>query len=170
MALVAAIIAGLVASVLLDDDGSTGTMQLSEPTAIDTSRLLAEPAKTVDGSPTNLGRFLDEQPMLINFWQSSCVPCVDEMPLLEQAQAANPDLTVVGVATQDRLPQANELAAQTEITYPWIQDPTGTVYYEAKGMGMPTTVLLSADGDVVATKTGAFHSKAELQAFIDRAA
>ena len=97
------------------------------------------------------------------------MPCVDEMPLLEGAKAKNPDLTVVGVATQDRLPQAKALAKQTAITYPWIQDPKGEVYYESRGNGMPTTLLLSADGDVLATKTGAFKSAAELQAFIDQA-
>lgn len=168
--LVAAIVVGLIASAVLEDDPApSGTMTLSEPTEADSARLLAARAETVDGKATNLGSFLDQQPMLVNFWQSSCVPCVDEMPLLEGAQAKNPDLTVVGVATQDRLAQAEALAKQTAITYPWIQDPEGEVYYESRGSGMPTTLLLGADGEVLATKTGAFKSAAELQAFIDQA-
>ena len=97
--LVAAIIAALVASAVLSDDSDPEPgMTLSEPAKVDSTRLLGTAAETVDGEPTKLGTFLDDQPMLVNFWQSSCVPCVDEMPLLEGAQAKNPDLTVVGVA------------------------------------------------------------------------
>jgi thiol-disulfide isomerase/thioredoxin len=105
----------------------------------------------------------------VNFWQSSCVPCIEEMPLLEEARADREDLTFVGVASQDRLEQAIELADQTGITYPWVQDPEGNLFFEARAAGMPTTILLDASGAIVATETGAFADRAELDAFLAEA-
>ena len=169
IALVAALVAGLIASLAMGDSGgpANGKMTLSAPGSIDSSRLLAQRLDTPAGKPTNLGAHLAEQPMLVNVWASSCQSCVDEMPLLQTASKHNPKVTFVGVATQDRPSAAKALAKQTGITYPWALDPTGELFYDSKGAGMPTTLLLSADGDVLATKTGSFQSATQLQSFID---
>ncbi|WP_426574747.1 TlpA family protein disulfide reductase [Aquihabitans sp. McL0605] len=172
IALLAALAAGLIASIAMGDDdqaaGRAGQMDLKEATNVDTAQLLALPLDTPTGGSTNLGAHLDEKPMLVNLWQSTCAPCIKEMPLLEQARADNPDVTFVGVASQDRVEKAKELADQTGITYPWALDPSGNFFYAAKAAGMPTTLLLSADGDLLASKTGAFKSQAQLQSFIDQ--
>jgi hypothetical protein len=34
---------------------------------------------------------------------------------------------------------------------------------------MPTTVLLSAEGELVAARSGAFHTQDDLQSFVDQA-
>lgn len=167
--LLAALLAGLAASVLLAEDDPTGGMQLEESEAIDSQAFLTQKLDTVDGGTTDLESFQDDQPMLVNLWASNCAPCIDEMPLLNEAQAANEDITFVGVATQDEPAQAKKLAEQTGITYPWALDPTGELYLESKGAGMPTTVLLAADGSVVDSKTGSFDNATELQAFLDQA-
>lgn len=169
LGIVAAIVTVLVASAFSSDDGAggDGAMQLQEP--VDPAALLGTQLDTVDGGTTTLASFQEDQPMLVNLWQSTCVPCIDEMPLLEQARATNPDVTFVGVATQDKVAKAKALAEQTGISYPWALDPDGTFFYEAEGQGMPTTLLLSADGEVIDSKTGAFDDASELQAFVDQA-
>lgn len=70
--------------------------------------------------------------------------------------------------TQDRLEKAKALAEQTGITYPWVQDPSGNFFFEARASGMPTTLLLDRRGRIVATRTGAFRDQADLQGWIDR--
>jgi len=165
----AALLTALAASALLGDDDPTGGMELKDARGIDTGQLLAQAADTRDGGTRNLGSFLDEQPMLVNFWASSCVPCLKEMPLLEQASKDNADVTFVGVATLDRPEQAEKLAKQTGVTYPWVLDPTGEVAYAADGTSLPTTLLLSADGDVIDSHVGTFHTQDEVQAFVDKA-
>ena len=169
LGVVAALVTVLVGSALAssDDGGSDGAMQLQEP--IDASALLKTGLKTVDGGTTDLARFQEDQPMLVNLWQSTCAPCVDEMPLLDAAQADNPDITFVGVATQDKAAKAEALADQTGITYPWALDPDGDLFFAAQGQGMPTTLLLSASGEVIDAKTGSFDNASELQAFLDQA-
>lgn len=169
IAAVAALLAGLLASLLIDDDQPTGGMELQESQSVDSERVLAQPLETPDGTTTSLGEVFDGRPMLVNLWASNCESCITEMPLLEQAQDDNPDVDFVGVATQDDPKAAARLAKQTKITYPWMLDPTGELYYEARGTAMPTTILIDADGKVVASETVAFHSQAEVQSFLDRA-
>ena len=89
------------------------------------------------------------------------------MPLLEAAAKANPDVDVIGIDTQDQLDRALVLAQRTGITYPWVQDPDGDFFYAARAAGMPTTLAVSPDGEVLAAKTGTFTSEAELQRWID---
>lgn len=157
----------LVASFVAGDDSSDQAMQLQEP--IDEGKLFSQPLDTVDGDTTSLAALQQDQPMLVNLFASNCVPCVEEMPLLTDAAADNPGVTFVGVATQDDTAKAEALVERTGITYPWALDPTGEFFYEAKGAGMPTTLLVAAGGKVIDTKTGAFTTAAELQAFIDQA-
>jgi thiol-disulfide isomerase/thioredoxin len=167
--LIAALLTALIGNALLSDDQQKGGMELEEAEQIDTGKLLAQPLDTVDGGTTDLESFREGKPLLVNLFASNCVPCVDEMPLLTQAQADHPDITFVGVATQDDVAKAKALAKRTGITSPWALDPTGELSYEAKGAGMPTTVLLSADGQVLGHTTGAFDDQAELEAFLDQA-
>ena len=46
-----------------------------------------------------------DRPVLLNFWSSSCVPCVRELPLL-QAQSQTSSMAYVGVAIDDPAPAA----------------------------------------------------------------
>lgn len=39
--------------------------------------------------------------VVLNFWQTSCVPCVDELPSLERLQRAMPQITVVGISNDE---------------------------------------------------------------------
>jgi thiol-disulfide isomerase/thioredoxin len=170
IALTAAIAAGLVASLVIgdDDQAANGELELAEAGDIVPDRLLTVQLTTSDGGTTDLDA-LRGGVTLVNFWQSSCAPCIREMPLLEEARADRPDITFLGVATQDRFDQALELAQQTGITYPWVQDPDGLLFFEAKGAGMPTTILLDEDGNVIATETGEIADRAELDAFLAKA-
>ena len=95
------------------------------------------------------------RPVVVNFWASWCVPCRTEMPALEAAhERFGGRVAFVGVDHQDDRASAVRLVAQTGVTYESGFDPQGTV--AAYGLyGLPTTLLVSADGVVVAEVTGA---------------
>jgi thiol-disulfide isomerase/thioredoxin len=174
LATVCAMAAALVAVRVLGDDttttdASTDRIELSDVGDVSPDRLLTVALRTPLDEPTNLDEHVGGTPAVVNFWQSSCAPCIEEMPLLQGAADANPQIVMVGVASQDRVDNATALAEQTAIGYPWFLDPEGNLFYEARAAGMPTTLLLDAQGRIVSTKTGAFKSAAELQAFIDQA-
>jgi len=110
-----------------------------------------------------------DQPVVLNFWASWCVPCRREMPAL-QAVASRLDGRVrfLGVNHQDGRDAALELVAETGITYASGYDPQGTVARQFGVFGMPTTVFVDARGQIVERRTGEL-TRAELEAAIERA-
>jgi thiol-disulfide isomerase/thioredoxin len=94
-------------------------------------------------------------PVVVNFWASTCPPCVREMPALEAVhQAAGGDVAFVGVAVNDRVDAAVERAEATGVTYPLVADPRGELFAGAGGTLLPTTLVLDADGEVVRRLSG----------------
>lgn len=173
VALIAAIGAGLVAAIVLDDgdetraSGNEPTGELVELGTIDTDRLLAVDLTKPDGTATTLDDYVGEQPLVVNLWAQSCVPCIEEMPLLERVSKDNPGLTFIGVNQLDRPDKAQAMVDQTGITYEWVRDQTGAFGVEAQTSYLPDTLLIGTDGRVLATKLGEFTSDQELQGWLD---
>jgi len=172
LALVAAIAAGLVASVLAEDEpgstdgGQTGST-LQPVREIDAKDLGAVELLTVDGDKTRLSDLVTDKVTVVNLWAQSCAPCIKEMPWLEQTSQDNPEVAFLGVDVLDRLDAAKAMAAKTGITYPWVRDPKGDFGNAAQATGLPHTLLVDTDGTVLATKVGVFDSQAEIQAWLD---
>ena len=170
IALIGALIAGLVASSVLGNDSAPAPegSALVPAGKVNRNRLLAVALETVEGKPTTLKEHLDGRPLVVNLWAQSCPPCVREMPLLQAASISNPDISFIGVDPYDELGAATAMAKKTGITYPWLRDLTGNFFYEAQAAAMPTTLLLDPLGNALASKTGDFKSTAELQRWIDQ--
>ena len=108
-----------------------------------------------DGGEATLATFGGE-PLVVNFWASWCPSCVAEMaaafkPVQEQLGSA---VTFLGMNIQDERDLALELLAETGVQWISAEDPTGALYLELGGIGMPFTAFVSADGDVVDTHNG----------------
>ena len=79
---------------------------------------------TLDGEAFDLAD-LAGQPVVINFWGPSCVPCRDEFPLLQAklAEHAADGLAIVGVLTDDPPAPARDFVAEYGATWPTVVDP-----------------------------------------------
>lgn len=132
-----------VAFVVTRSDGDSG------PSPADVNAV--ELAALGDGEAARLGDMLDGKPLVLNFFAQWCQPCRQEMPDFEAVhQQLGDRVTVVGVA----LPPASgaeELVAETGVTYPTFVDPNSEVLALFEGTQMPTTVFITADGEVAAT-------------------
>jgi thiol-disulfide isomerase/thioredoxin len=107
-----------------------------------------------DAEPVELAAFRG-RPVVVNFFASTCAPCVREMPALETVhQAAGDDVAFVGVAVNDRADAALALAEQTGVTYELAADPSGELFTAAGASLLPTTLVLDGDGAVVRRLTG----------------
>lgn len=104
----------------------------------------------LDGGPAIDLRDFRGTPVVINFFASTCAPCVREMPDLEAAhQRYGDDVVFVGVAVNDRVADTLELVEQTGITYALASDPRGELFLEQSGASaLPATMVLDADGEV----------------------
>jgi cytochrome c biogenesis protein CcmG/thiol:disulfide interchange protein DsbE len=108
-----------------------------------------------DGAPDVALADFRGRPVVVNFWASTCAPCVREMPALEEVhRAAGDGLALVGIAVNDRVDAALELAATTGVTYPLGTDPRGEYFTDAGATLLPTTLVFDADGELRRRLTG----------------
>jgi thiol-disulfide isomerase/thioredoxin len=102
-----------------------------------------------DGDAANLGDLLDGKPLVLNFFAVWCQPCRQEMPDFERvSQDLGDSVGVIGVAVPPSTQQSQEIVDETGVTYPTYADPTGEVLALFEGTQMPTTVFITADGEV----------------------
>ncbi|MDG2112957.1 MAG: TlpA disulfide reductase family protein [Actinomycetota bacterium] len=108
--------------------------------------------ETLDGETTTLARY-EGKPLILNFFASWCEPCVLEMPDFEAFhQDFADEYTVVGLAVEGARP-AREIVAETGVTYDTGLDQRDIIV-DMGGVGMPTTVFVSAEGVILDTHTG----------------
>ena len=109
-------------------------------------------------------------PLLINLWYSGCGPCRDEMPALQDFYDQHgDDVAVLGIDVENYPQAAISFAEIVGATYPQLADPGGYVFDQAElglKQAFPQTLVVDADGVVVATKAGEFGSAREIDDFV----
>jgi len=87
--------------------------------------------------------------VLLNFWSTTCPPCVQELPSLnelykEQKQAG---LVVLGIALDPAEKPVRELVGKLKIEYPTMLDSNKDVYFDSYGLfGQPVSVIVDRTG------------------------
>lgn len=100
------------------------------------------------------------RPVLVHFWASWCLPCVEELPSFEAAYSefGRREITLLSVAQDDR-EHAQEIAKRYGVTFPvLLADGAAANPLLALGSArgaVPYDVLLSAQGVVLSQKLGA---------------
>lgn len=179
---VALLAAGLVARLVVeafDDDPVDIQDMLDEsataPLVTDTEARaeIGQPAPNVrleylDGGVQDLAEIAGTgTPVVLNFWSSTCIPCLKEMPAIEEVHTElGGDVTVVGVDVTDTEDAGNEMVARTGVTYRNARDPRSEIFSVFGGIALPRTVLIDADGTVVATHSGELDAD-ELRGLLD---
>ena len=114
------------------------------------------PLDMIGGDSTELAAIAGRgTPMLINFWSSTCVPCLKEMPALESVHADIGDQVIfLGINAQDKEAAAKKMISKTGVSYDNARDPDGSISTRFGALALPRTVLVDGDGKIVATHTG----------------
>lgn len=109
-----------------------------------------------DGSTWRLGDHLetDGRPVVLNLWASWCPPCREEIPEISAFADAHPEVFVVGVAVDDRLEDAAELAAELQPRYLVGFDTSGMVRAHYPSFGLPVTYVIDEEGRIARTLDG----------------
>jgi cytochrome c biogenesis protein CcmG/thiol:disulfide interchange protein DsbE len=168
-----ALVAALGALALLDGGDSDGASADDTDEGYELTPAGELPSSVADvrlgsldgGDDRALGELIGTTPVVINFFASWCVPCVEEMPAFERVhQALGDQVTFVGMANRERTPaDALAIVASTGVTYPAFDDPDASAITYFGGLGMPTTVFIDASGQVVDVNSGEMD-EAELRA------
>jgi thiol-disulfide isomerase/thioredoxin len=114
-----------------------------------------------DGKPRKLSDWRGRT-VLVNLWATWCVPCRKEMPALDRLQAKlggkNFEVVAINIDTRDPEKPKNFLkdAQLNQLSY--FSDNKAKVFQDLKAigraLGMPTSVLVDAQGCEIATIAG----------------
>ncbi len=100
-----------------------------------------------DGDSFQLSRHKGK-PVLINFLASWCIPCREEIPVLNLVyrEYEPKDVAFIGIAVDDTEDDAQEFVEKFELGFPAGIDKTGEIK-EAYGIyGVPTTLFIDNKG------------------------
>jgi thiol-disulfide isomerase/thioredoxin/cytochrome c553 len=95
--------------------------------------------------------------VLLNFWGTSCVHCLKEMPAIAELQQAFSErgLVIISVCADEEDPaEAAAVAAEFAPQLPIFVDATGLGLHQAAVTSLPAFLLLDADHHIVARRSG----------------
>jgi thiol-disulfide isomerase/thioredoxin len=91
----------------------------------------------------------DGRPVFLNLWASWCFPCREEMPEIDRAATAHPDVAFIGVSVQDTRSDAAAFEEEIGVSYPLGFDDDGSVDASYQPLGLPASYIISADGIIL---------------------
>lgn len=115
---------------------------------------------TEQGDPATLSEIADGKPLVINFWATWCPYCVQELPDFQEIHRAYGDrVSFAFIDVADGTRETAEDAAAwladngfDDLPVYYDTDLEATTMYGARSL--PTTVLVSADGEILAVSAG----------------
>lgn len=109
---------------------------------------------SLEGRPVSIAGFAGK-PTVVNLWATWCPPCRREMPVLEQAQAANPDVNIVFVNQgEEAATIAAFLGRQGLALRNVLVDPQRRTGAALGHRALPTTLFFDAQGRLADTRIG----------------
>jgi len=137
--------------------------------AAETGRTIDFSLQDLDGNTHTLSDYRGKW-VVINFWATTCLPCVKEMPELSDFHNRHKDrdAVVLGVNFEDiKTSWMRRFLDSVHVTYPIL--PWGTSPATPFGLvvALPTTFIVAPDGRQVARQVGAVTA-VDIEAFIER--
>ena len=119
--------------------------------------------KTIDGAS------LRNKTVVVNFFNSWCIPCRQEAPALRafyEAHKNDADFEMIGIVHDDDETAVRKYARDEKIEYPIALDPKGSAALGFGTTGQPETYVIATDG-VAACGTLGASSLSSLNAWLD---
>jgi len=111
--------------------------------------------ENLDGKPVSLSDFRGKW-VIVNYWATWCPPCLEEIPDLVQLYEDNRDtLVVLGVDFEEvNTEYLREFVDTHFMTYPVVRSEPLAVTPLGPVLGLPTTYIVSPEGEPVARQEG----------------
>lgn len=104
--------------------------------------------------------------VLVNFWASWCIPCVQEMPTLQAFQQQYPGITVLGINLEEDNTTIQNYLEQVGATYEILLDREARITSEYRIITLPTTFIVDEKGMIRYRHIG-YLAKNQLQHYFD---
>ncbi len=95
--------------------------------------------------------------VIVNFWNTWCVPCQQELPALKAFAAAHrddPDVAFVGIVRDDTKQAVRQYSRAEGIDWILAMDPGARAALDFGTRGQPETFAISPDGIVAGAQIG----------------
>ena len=163
--------------LLLNTPQALGKEELPENASLGNLAPDFEISQLDDGSRVRLSD-LRSQPVYINFWASWCIPCRAEMPDISELADRHPELATIGVNRAESPENARRFLANIRlkdgsrgITFVVNgADPDDRLYRRYRGLGMPLSLFVNAEGVVTFVHNGLLSLQMMENAFLDTVA
>jgi len=98
---------------------------------------------------------LKGQVVLLDFWATWCIPCIQALPHMQQLheKLGKKGLKVIGV-TNDPWDKVGEMVKQRKLTYGQISDESNAIGMQYLVTALPTLVVIGKDGKVRSVTIG----------------
>ena len=117
----------------------------------------------LEGNPSKLSDYRGKW-VIVNLWATWCPPCLAEIPdlVMFHEKHADLDAVVLGINYEDLDPKkVKNFAEDQMINYPvlrFTEKPNGQSTPFGVLRGLPTTYMVTPEGDIVAARTGLVDS------------
>ncbi len=86
--------------------------------------------------------------VVLNFWATWCIPCIQEIPLFQEFQDRYPQIAVIGVNEEEPRDKVSQFVEELGITYPIWLDSQVKMARELRISMLPTTIILDEKGEI----------------------
>ena len=103
----------------------------------------------LNGKVVSLSDFRGK-PVLINFWASWCMPCLNEMPYIEEIYRERKDdnLVVLMINAKEPVKTVSKFAKDKDYTFTILLDSDGKTNSAYQVFGLPSTYFIDTNGIV----------------------
>jgi cytochrome c biogenesis protein CcmG, thiol:disulfide interchange protein DsbE len=84
--------------------------------------------------------------VVVDFWATWCIPCVEEMPTFQEFQDKYPGFVMIGIDQEESRDQVSTFLADKGINYQILLDYNAKVAGSYKVFMLPTTFFIDQDG------------------------
>jgi len=99
------------------------------------------------------------EPRVLNLWATWCAPCRAELPAFDGVASRVEGVEVVGINVGDSGPDAAELVDELGLSFTQVLDPNATVQQALRITGMPSTIFVDADGEILQVHAGELETE-----------
>jgi peroxiredoxin len=153
LAAVAALFAALGIVACTGDGAVGGGPGAASPSAMDFA------LQSTEGKTVHLSDYLGKDVVLIDFWSTTCAPCMTEMPFLVDLYRKHKDKGFVVLAVSldgpESLADVNRVVHDKDMIFPVLLDQETTVVSRFNPKKeMPFAVLIDKSGKIIYKKPG----------------